>query len=275
LSSSAGRAAAEQVLQLGVTIARRLWPERLVAAYALGSLAHGGFSEHVSDIDLGLVLADTLEIQDAERVGEVGQQTRASGQRLADRLSIFWGSPQILAGAAVGGRFPPVDLCDLRRFGRLLHGRDLRAQVRTPSSTELLVSGARFALARLADPAVVRRVLDPTALAAANVRTLTKLVLFPVRLLFTARTGNVGLNADAVAHFAEREAPVVAQLALRALQWRESPPRPIDVEGLLRAALRSLYLRFIAEFEQRLSGVEEFALAASFREWRRCLEETG
>ena len=31
--------------------------ERLVAAYALGSLAHGGFSPLVSDVDLALILA--------------------------------------------------------------------------------------------------------------------------------------------------------------------------------------------------------------------------
>jgi hypothetical protein len=33
-----------------------LWPDRLLAAYALGSLAHGGFSPLVSDVDFGLVL---------------------------------------------------------------------------------------------------------------------------------------------------------------------------------------------------------------------------
>ena len=31
---------------------------RLIAGYALGSLAHGGFSQLVSDVDLGLILQD-------------------------------------------------------------------------------------------------------------------------------------------------------------------------------------------------------------------------
>jgi hypothetical protein len=60
LTNAAAVAAGRRVLRLGVTLARQLWPERLLAAYALGSLAHCGFSEHVSDVDLGLVLAHPL-----------------------------------------------------------------------------------------------------------------------------------------------------------------------------------------------------------------------
>ncbi len=40
---------------------RKVLGPRLVAAYALGSLAHGGFSPLVSDVDLGLVLTDPIE----------------------------------------------------------------------------------------------------------------------------------------------------------------------------------------------------------------------
>jgi len=35
--------------------------ERCIAVYVLGSLARGGFSEAVNDIDLGVVLAGPLE----------------------------------------------------------------------------------------------------------------------------------------------------------------------------------------------------------------------
>jgi hypothetical protein len=38
---------------------------RLVASYALGSLAHSGFSSLVSDVDLALILADPIEASDA------------------------------------------------------------------------------------------------------------------------------------------------------------------------------------------------------------------
>ena len=39
---------------------QRALGSRLIAAYTLGSLAHGGFSRLVSDVDLGLVLHDPL-----------------------------------------------------------------------------------------------------------------------------------------------------------------------------------------------------------------------
>jgi hypothetical protein len=259
------------VLRLGVTLARQLWPERLLAAYALGSLAHGGFSEHVSDVDLGLVLAHPLRQADAHGVARICRRAAASGLPLAARLSIFWASPQTLAGELRGGRFPPVDLCDLRRSGRLLHGRDLRDGVSVPSPRQLFVSSAAFALERLATPEVVGRVLDPARLAASDVRTLTKLVLFPVRLLFTARTGEVGLNTDSARHFARNEPGELGSLALAAIEWRNAPPRPADAEALLRTAMAPLYRRFVRDFERRLSRFGEPMLARSYRDWRERL----
>jgi hypothetical protein len=38
----------------------RSFTRRLIAGYALGSLAHGGFSPLVSDVDLGLILEDPV-----------------------------------------------------------------------------------------------------------------------------------------------------------------------------------------------------------------------
>src|SRR4051812_40095138 len=92
---------------------RRAFGPRLVAAYALGSLAHGGFSEHVSDVDFGIVLSDPLQGDDAAKIESIATAIQAAGAPLSDRLSIFWGSPATLAGTASGGRFPPVDRLDL------------------------------------------------------------------------------------------------------------------------------------------------------------------
>src|SRR5213595_478656 len=84
--------------------------ERLVAAYALGSLAHGGFSPLVSDVDLGLIIADPLDPADPERVQAVAAGVKARGSALYERLSVFWGTPATLVGRPVGGRFPPLDV---------------------------------------------------------------------------------------------------------------------------------------------------------------------
>ena len=98
--------------------------ERLIAAYALGSLAHGGFSPLVSDIDLGLVLADPVLEGDAGNIQAIAEAQRDSGSDLHRRLSVFWGTPATLGGRAAGGRFPPLDRLDLLDNGRLVCGED-------------------------------------------------------------------------------------------------------------------------------------------------------
>jgi hypothetical protein len=77
--------------------------DRLVAAYALGSLAHGGFSPLVSDIDIGLILADPLQASDDAAIDAGVGTVRGKGGELRQRLSVFWSSlrslqePQSLA----------------------------------------------------------------------------------------------------------------------------------------------------------------------------------
>jgi hypothetical protein len=79
--------------------------ERLLAAYALGSLAHGGFSPLVSDIDLAVILADPVQPNDGDTIGAVAETQKRAGSALAERLSVFWGTPLTLRGQAEGGRF--------------------------------------------------------------------------------------------------------------------------------------------------------------------------
>ncbi len=192
---------------------------RLVAGYALGSLAHGGFSPLVSDVDLGLVLRDPPRASDRLTIHRVARAVRAVGSPLHERLSVFWGTPSTLQGRARGGRFPPLDRLDLLEYGRLLTGRDARPGLARPGHAELLVSGAEFALGNLGGaPALPGRVLGwarpgprnenavqeiraPALLVARGPRHLTKIVLFPVRFLFTAETGQVGTNSSAAEHY--------------------------------------------------------------------------
>jgi len=259
------------VLTHAVELAQSSWGNRLVAGYALGSLAHGGFSIHVSDVDLGLILGDPLDDRDAKEVDRL--VIGVSGAPPADRLSVFWGSVATLSGAATGGRFPPIDLLDLVRHGRLICGRDVRAQLRTPTWRELVVSGARFALGRLSTPDVTTHLKHPASLAHADVKTLTKLVLFPVRLLFTARTGQVGMNDEAVEHFLAVECGPAAELARKSVEWRSTPPEAGDhaVAALLQQGALPLYRIFINDYERRLREYAERDLAQAYREWRQQL----
>ncbi len=267
-------AVGEAVLTRAVDEARRAWGERLLAAYALGSLAHGGFSDLVSDVDLGLVLADPLADGDAARVADVAAAVRASGAPLAERLSIFWGTPAILRGAARGGRFPPLDRLDLARYGRLLFGQDQRQDLATPDRRELVVAATEQALRGLGTAEVVAELSDPAGLVAAGPRHLTKRILFPVRFLYTARTGEIGRNHDAVAHFVAVEAGPPAELAAAALRWREAGPAPGDdaAVALVGAGIRPLYQRFVADHEQRMRDYGEADLAQRLAAWRAALD---
>jgi len=140
----------EDVLARAVAAYEAALGSRLIAGYALGSLAHGGFSPLVSDVDLGLVLQDPVRATDRVTIRTVARSVKAGGSALDERLSVFWGTPATLQGQRPGGRFPPLDRLDLLEYGRLLTGTDVRSAVARPSHAELLVAGAEFAPYRLA-----------------------------------------------------------------------------------------------------------------------------
>jgi hypothetical protein len=276
----------EAVLARAVAAYRAALDSRLIAAYALGSLAHGGFSPLVSDVDIGLVLQDPLRAKDRGTIHSVARSVRAGGSALDERLSVFWGTPSTLGGQRRGGRFPPLDRLDLLDYGRLLIGQDARSGVARPGQTELLVAGAEFALGylggtrnvphRLRDWTLLRfrhdnalaEVRAPSRLVSRGPRRLTKVVLFPVRFLFTAQTGQVGTNTLAAAHYLGRADAPATTLVTAALAWRLSPPADDEATALLSQELIPLYLHYVDDHITRLRAVNRHALADSFHRWR-------
>jgi hypothetical protein len=265
----------EAILTQAVEQARQTWGPRLLAAYALGSLAHGGFSDLVSDVDLGLVLGDPLAPEDAARVAAVGERVRAGGAPLAERLSIFWATPAILRGTSEGGRFPPLDRLDLLRYGRLLSARDAREGMAVPDTRALVLAATEQALRGLSTPEVLAELTDPAGLVAAGARHLTKRILFPVRFLYTAQTGAIGRNHDAVAHFVRVESGPAVPLVDASLRWRETPPAADDAAAvaLVGAGMLPLYRRFVTDHEQRMQEYGEAALARRLAAWRAGLDD--
>lgn len=279
----------ESVLLEAVDAYRAALGDRLLAAYALGSLAHGGFSELVSDIDLGLILSDPPRAGDPDTIQQVAESERRKGSALHERLSVFWGTPATLAGDREGGRFPPLDRLDLLESGRLVAGSDdARARVRRPSKHELVITGAEFALGHFAAvaPAAeagddrlgsihaggdesLQQIRSPELLADQGVRQVTKLVLFPVRFMYTAATGRVGTNADAVAHYLDRQGMASPQLVQAAFAWRTAPPSEREaVIELLRAEMVPLYLEYVDDHIGRLGSMGRGDLADAFKDWR-------
>jgi hypothetical protein len=264
----------EKVLDLAVSRTRAIWPDRFIAAYALGSLAHGGFSIHVSDVDFGFIIADPLDDKDAASVQETSSSIKTSGLPLAERLSVFWGSPNTLAGLSRGGRFPPLDRLDLKRFGRLLAGRDIREQVPQPDLRDLVTVSAEFALRQLSTDEAIGQIKNPALLAGSTLKTLTKRILYPVRFLYTARAGEVGRNEWAVRHFTDAATGPAVALAQAALAWRHAPPvvRDDAMLELIDRGLLPIYRIFLDDYETRLRNYGEQRLVDSFGAWRERLE---
>jgi len=164
---------------------------------------------------------------------------------LHERLSVFWGTPSTLGGLVPGGRFPPLDRLDLIESGLLLVGEDCRRIVARPGREELLVAGAEFALDFLgpgcgaaasgglgsltpAGEDVMAEIRRPEEMVAMGPRHLTKIVLFPVRFLFTAATGRMATNQAAVDHYVADGRSPSARLVTRrpVLADRRTGQRP-------------------------------------------------
>jgi hypothetical protein len=108
-----------------------------------------------------------------------------------------------------------------------------------PTHEELVLDGARFAL-RWYDRARLDTLRDPAALAAADARTVTKNVLFPVRFLATLHTGRAGSNADAVRWYVEERRGPASPLVAAAARWRDEGVGP-DAADLLAEHLPTLH----------------------------------
>ena len=252
------------MLAAAVERAQSAWGERLLAAYALGSLAHGGFSELVSDVDLGLVLAGPLTAEDGEHVAGLGKGVDLP---LGDRLAVFWGSRAELEGVSAAGRFPPLDRLDLIRYGRLLFGANQRAGLPEPSHRDLVIKGAEAGLGLVRRPANREAFAAPASLLAGGPKPLTKTILFPVRFMYTARTGQIGRNHDAADHFASAEPGARGELAAAALRWRDDPPATGDptAAALLEAGLVPIYELLLRDHAERMDAYGLPDLAGELR----------
>ena len=290
MRDQAGAEQGEAVLAQALAAYQTALGSRLVAAYALGSLAHGGFSPLVSDVDIGLVLVDPPRLKDRVTLRSVGDAVRAGGSELHQRLSVFWGTTGTLQGRSRGGRFPPLDRLDLVEHGRLLAGTDVRDGIARPAQVELLVAGAEFALGYLGgDPDLAQRLRrlaargprgddpvtefrTPAVPVSRGNRWVTKVVLFPVRFLYTAATGQVGTNAAAAQHYLAGQPVPAAELVSAALAWRREPPaNNAAAAALLSQELLPLYVHYIDDHVERLEAAGSHGLATRFRRWRERL----
>lgn len=155
-----------------------------------------------------------------------------------------------------------------------------------PDHAELLVAGAEFALGYLGgaaklpdrlrgwarlrrpDDTVLNEIRTPSRLVSRGPRRLTKIVLFPVRFLFTAETGQVGTNTLAAEYYLASTNPAAAALVTAALAWRLEPPAADEATALLSRELIPLYIQYIDDHVARLRATDRYRLAGRFQRWR-------
>ena len=215
-----GVAAGMAVAATALGLARDQLGERLESGYAIGSLAHGGFAESMSDVDIAILGTDDVETaRVAEGLKDATSAATDSG--LARRLSVFHCTWERFSAPGVASRFPAIDRLDLMQNGALVLGRDLRGSRGTaPGRDELLEELIRFATRKLGTDEAIEA-LSFSALSRAEPREVTLTVLYPARLLFLARTGRAGSNHEAARYYADAGA-IGAGLALAAVEWRRS-----------------------------------------------------
>jgi hypothetical protein len=146
----------------------------LVDAYKLGSLAHGGFSNIYSDIDVGLLLNCP---EAPARIAELIAEAKTLDGEYGKKLSVFWGNPEFS-----WGRLPNLDRLDLLDHGvPLLNGH--KPQFRRPTKQEirdeLLRSIERSWKPRLPELNTL------TELALANRKPYIRAILYAARLIYS------------------------------------------------------------------------------------------
>jgi predicted nucleotidyltransferase len=261
-----GTATADRVVADTVEAAEAVFGAEIEALYTLGSLAHGGFAPLVSDVDVAIVLGSTGP-DTADRIATVQRSVveRASSP-LAERLSVFWADWRaVRTGEGDHFRLGPVDRLDLLDSGCLLLGCDRREPSVRPSPEDLVLMSAELILTKFTE-GYFEQLRDTEALVAGGPRAVTKAILFPVRFMYTLRTGRIGLN-DGSARWYAAEALPGSALALMALEWRNDGIGDLELAAqLVDADLGTLHAECLAEYAKDLDGRGEASRAAVLAE---------
>jgi len=146
----------------------------LVDAYKLGSLAHGGFSNIYSDIDVGLLLNCP---EAPARMAELIADAKTLDAEYGKKLSVFWGNPEF-----TWGRLPNLDRLDLLDHGVPLlnsHKPQFRRPTKQEIRDELLRSIEKSWKPRLPELNAL------TELAPANRKPYIRAILYAARLIYS------------------------------------------------------------------------------------------
>jgi hypothetical protein len=225
-----------RVIEAAARSARAHLGDDLRSAYAIGSLAHGGFAVAVSDVDIALLTGERTGRNTRADVTAIVADVADTGLPLAGRLSVFHAPWERFTDPPDGARFPPIDRYDLVRYGILVDGEELRGRYGTaPGGDEIKAQAVESALSRVTPErlgAELRRLEDEGV----SVHDATKLVLWPVRLQHVCDTGEATGNLSAVDHYLRIPDAGHRLLVADALAWRTLPAIPAPGTTMRRIA---------------------------------------
>jgi len=208
----------------------------LVEAYQLGSLAHGGFSQIYSDIDMCLLLAcPEAPAEMARLIANAKELNSTHGKR----LSVFWGNP-----AHTWGRLPVLDRVDLLDHGVPLlfaHRPDFPRPDKTSIREALLQSVEKSWGPNTKELSVL------SELPREKRKPYVRCLLYPARLIYSWDRFEIASNDRAVAYLHEVEPP---GLDLRPIQL----------------ALACRHEKYPVEriFSERVNLADQFASATAY-----------
>jgi predicted nucleotidyltransferase len=190
--------------------------KRLIGAYLIGSLAHGGFSHRYSDIDVALVTEDSLDTATLTTLRSLAAECDAT---LSQKLSLFWSDRRF-----TDGRFPPLDRTDYIDHAIVLNEREHVLPVR-PTLNEIRVYLRGAPLSNWTESA--HRFAGMDSLAAGDHKAFIRTLLYPARLVYSWTTGRMASNDEAVAFTCEHRPPGMnIDILTKALACREAAADP-------------------------------------------------
>jgi hypothetical protein len=194
----------------------------LAEVYKIGSLAHGGFSEIYSDLDVGLILSCSTPPPGMDRMIA---EAKALDDHYGGKLSIFWGNP-----GCNWGRLPALDRLDLLDHGvPLLYKR--RAGFRRPDKDEIhqqLNQTIERSWKPNIDELSQRNKLEPK-----DRKPYIRAILYPARLIYSWDNLAMDSNDRAVAYLRQvRPARLDLSVIEKALACRYGECSAEDVFSL-------------------------------------------
>ena len=168
----------------------------VVEVYKLGSLAHGGFSQIYSDIDVGVILNCREPPSDMARVIS---EAKALDGDYGKKLSVFWGNPDY-----DWGRLPVLDRLDLLDHGVPMLNNTKPAFVRP--SKEAIHDALRESLQKSYLPRC-DELSRLTTLEAKDRKPYIRSVLYPARFIYSWDNLAVDSNDRAVGYLQKVKPP--------------------------------------------------------------------